>query len=217
MTQVNFREIKDGGDQKSFLPPIGKYACLMKVDAYKRDSAGSPMTGPDGKPAPHTTSAGDPMWNIELTILDGDYYFDKTLLDNLSFGEKAAGRAAGIFVRAGMMPSVEACKENPKLWPERERNFEPDELDGTLWWVTIGHEASNKESQKPFLNIGKCTCATCTAATGRNVFVNAKPEFAGYEVMTAAEAKKIRESYAARKAAPAAGGNSKADKAHVPF
>ena len=194
MAYVDFSNIHESDQQDFSLPPVGEYPCELKLKAFKKDAQGNAVTGLDGNPLPLTTAAGDAMWNIEATIIDGPHAGKRPFLDNLSFGKRAAKRAALVLVRAGMMPSEEECKKNPQLYEERKREFLPEELDKTLWWVSIHHERAVKAGQpregKYEFKAHGCTCEVCVAAAGKKLLVNCKVDFDGYRPMTVAEAKK---------------------------
>ena len=206
MVFQDFTEVRESQGQKDYsLPPIGEYPCVMLVEAFQKDSAGNYMKGANNKPAPIKTTAGDDMWKLNLKILDTKH-LGKQILDNVSFGEKAKKRTAVIFTRAGIMPSDKECEANPKLYAERNRDFQPDELDETYWFVSMHHElAENKDG----VRVGKydfkangCPCEVCTSANGKKVMVNAKVDYAGYRLADLkTEAPKLRKAWLAMEAA----------------
>ena len=185
MPHVDFRQITT----ESYGPvPIDKYPCVVHVEWLKKDEAGNLMTGGDGQPARITTNAGDEMWNLTNYVMDGPH-FDKPIYDSVSFGAKALKRAKIILIRAGMMPSDEECTKNPALWPMQNQEFQPEELDGTCWWVTIeSHEARVNSDGTPKLS-----------KAGKPLF-KAKIAFDGYEPMKKDDAVLFRKNYLARKA-----------------
>lgn len=234
--RIDFSRVRESeGNQDFSLPPLGEYPVVMLVEAYKKDTSGVLMTDPDGRPAPLTTTANDPMWNLELKILptfkgsdsEGHEIWDSThagkrILDNVSFGAKAIKRAAVVLVRAKMMPSEKECEANPKLWATRNRDFQPDELHETFWWVSIHHELAVgkgnviREGKYPFKARG-CVCEACSAAAKKEVenaehadhandkhcMVNAKPDYDGYRLMVKEEIKKHRPMWEAMQKAAA--------------
>ena len=144
------------------------------------------MTNGSGEPVPFKTTAGDMLWYVDSTVLAGDH-IGKVIQDNWSFG-KAIGRVWTVVTRLGLVP------EGYKLGQPFDLNS--DEIDETYWWVTVdSHELSERngkptEAKYPYKSA--CACATCKAAVGHNVFVNAKVGFAGYRLMSKDEVKRYR-------------------------
>lgn len=194
--KINWSKVED--NSANFEPlPINKYPCVLSVDNRQRDTQGNVMTNGDGQPAILHTKSGDEKWSIKATVLDGPHV-GRWVTDNLSFG-KAVKRAKIVLMRAGIID------ENTT-----DYDASPEELDGTYWWVDVDkHEVRMNEDGTPKLR------------KDLKPILDPKVGFAGYTPLTAQEAKKYRESFAAwqaRKAdaeAPETAGEEDADK--VPF
>lgn len=163
--------------------PIGKYPVRMKVNAYQTDGSGVPMTNGKGEPVFWTTSAGDPMWKLELEVLAPGLRGRK-IFDQLSFGIGGLKRVKVLYVRGGFADET------------GDVNLVPEDLDGSYWNVDVDrHEIAcerdgktPKVSRYPFKR-KDCTCTVCKQYDGKNVNVNARIAFAGFEPMPAKEAK----------------------------
>jgi len=171
---VNLKAVPD--NQGGGPLPLGKYACRMHVIPNQVDTQGSPMLDGDNNPAPWRTTAGDPMWKLEMLILDGPYKGRK-ILDQISFGAAALKRVKIIYVRAGLAKG-----------DEEKIDLQPDDLEGTMWYVTIDRleesKKINPKTNKPYMN--------------------GKTAFDGYEVMDAETAARLSKVAAEASAAATA-------------
>lgn len=182
--KINFSKVADSQDFGTL--PLGKYPAKLHIEAYMTDAQGGFMTNADGGKVFWSTRNGDPMWKMQFEILDPKYK-DRKVFDNLIFSEKGQKRVKVLYVRGGF---AEGDKDE-------EIELEPEDLDGTNWWIDIdSHEVaqssdgSPRESKYAFKPNG-CGCETCKANAGKMVNVNARIAFAGFNPMTAAEAKKF--------------------------
>jgi hypothetical protein len=177
--KVNFNQVPDQADFS--LPPIGRHPARLEIDAYQKDAQGNFMTGPDGKPVFKRTAAGDTKWDMLWHLLD--LPDDRYVSEGLFFSTKGLKRVKIIFVRGGFATGK-----------EDDIDLEPEDLDGTFWWVEVEHPdpvdslqegASLKESKYTFK--AKCDCATCQKYNGQKVSVYAKVGFAGMNPMRTEE------------------------------
>lgn len=151
------------------LLPIGRYPARLKMDAYKHGPSGQFATnGAGDKVYWETEGDKSPKWNLEWNILNGLHVGD-AVKDSISFG-KAKNRALCLLKRGGLVED------------DFVGDVEPEDLDGTYWWITIDHQASNKESRREFKANG-CDCKTCQETEGKKLFVNSRVTWAGFELM----------------------------------
>ncbi len=202
MPRVNFGSVPE---QQDFSPlPLGKYACVLRVTNIAKASDGEPMTDGDGNPATLKSNDGSEKWDLNALVLSGAHV-GREIRDNLVFSEKGIKKVKPIFVRAGIVVGDET------------HDCQPDEIDGTYWWVEIDkHEqGKNRDGSLKFKK------------DGTTPMLYQKVAFAGYTPMTPTEAKAHREQYAAwlaKKGAPANGARPATaevvdddDPDHVPF
>lgn len=178
MARVNFNNVPDNNFE-SFEPlPIGKYPCVLAVDNIQRDSSGQPMTNIEGQPVIRTTGAGDEFWNVTATILDGPH-IGRYVRDNFSFGAKAVPRLKIVLKRAGIIQG-----------DETNYNCQPDELDGTCWWV----EVEKLEQRKKKGADG--TLIPQFRKDGKTPILDPKVHYAGYTPMTPDETIQLKAKFA---------------------
>lgn len=174
-TRVSFKDIPDGG-QEFRLVPLGKYPARLKVDAYQHDDNGNYLTDGEGDRVMWRTKKGDEMWKLQFQILATEAA-DRIVFDNLNFSEGGKKRVKIMFRRAG--------------YPEDyEGEPDPEDLDGTYWNIDVdSHELQTTAtgaitiSKYKFKNKIDCKCSVCVGNDDKEVRINPKIGFAGFELM----------------------------------
>ena len=179
--KVNFSTVPDAGQGGTI--PLGKYPCRLHIDAYQVDQEGNPMLDGDGKKVFFRSKKQDIQWKTRAEILEGPFA-GRELFDYLTFSEGGLKRIKVLASRIGL--DITGPIE-----------MEPEDLDCSYWYVEVdSHEVAQtaqgqvKVSKYTF-HRGSCLCETCKTHDGKNVNVNSKTAFAGFELMDAESAKRL--------------------------
>jgi hypothetical protein len=179
------RSFKDVPDSTGFtLVSAGRHPARMHVDAYQHDAAGNfALDGAGQKVYWETSTSHDPLWKLHMEILDGDHR-GATVDDNLNFSSGGMKRVKVVYKRGGFATG-----------DEEDIELEPEDLDGSCWWITVEHEVSidfktkeERPRKRGEFSANGCTCATCVKYDGKDVYVQHKITFDGFEPMAAKEA-----------------------------
>ena len=195
--RVNFSEVPDSQDFGTIA--LGKYPAIMHVSAYQTDEQKNYMLNGNGDKVYWTTSNGDPMWKMDMEIVEGAFK-GRSILDNLNFSAGGLKRVKVIWVRGGFAEADEDVE------------LEPEDIDGTYWWIDVDRHEVNQDRQgnvkesKYTFKAKDCKCETCRKFDGQKVNVNARIAFAGFEPMKAADVVKFKGTPAAANGAGAVAG-----------
>ncbi|MGA9884091.1 MAG: hypothetical protein WBQ34_10260 [Candidatus Acidiferrales bacterium] len=161
-------------DSSNFEPlPIAKYPCVLAVTNKQVDAQGGAVKDADGNAATLKTVAGDEKWRVKATVLDGPY-IGRWITDNLPFSEAGLKRTKIVLTRAGIIDDETT-----------DYDAQPEELDGTYWWIGTKQEARLNADKTPKLT------------KDLKPIIDTKIEYAGYEPMSPQDAKRYREKFAA--------------------
>jgi hypothetical protein len=162
-------------------PPKGVYPCEMTIDAIRRDRDGREILDGDGEPERLTTRKGEPFWKAKSRVLDGPYE-GQEIDDSFFFSKKGMGRVDLLYVRAGLAPSAADAKGDPeKERRRRELDVQPDDLNNSLWWVTVEDVIQPSDQDgKPIVR------------RDGTPFLRSKVKFDGYVFMTPKDREKYR-------------------------
>lgn len=210
--KVNFSTVPDAGQGETI--PLGKYPCRLHIDAYQVDQEGNPMTDGEGKKVFFRSKAGAIQWKTRAEILEGPFA-GRELFDYLTFSEGGLKRIKVLASRIGMSMTDDL-------------DMEPEDLDKSMWYVDVdSHEVAQtaqgqvKDSKYTF-HRGSCLCDVCKQWDGKNVNVNSKTAFAGFELMDAESAKRLSSVHKKPKGEAANGtghlaGSEQPDEDRPPF
>lgn len=199
--KVNFANVPDAGQGGTI--PIGKYPCRLHIDAYQTDHEGNFMLDGEGNKVFYRSKKDDIQWKTRAEILEGPFA-GRELYDYLTFSEGGLKRIKVLAARIGL--DIAGPIE-----------MEPEDLDQSYWIVEVDkHEVAvdaqqrAKESKYTF-HRGACVCDCCKQWDGKNVNVNAKTAFAGFELMSSEQAARLKDVH--KKAKGASSGDSQPTEA----
>lgn len=179
--KVSFKDVPDAGQGGTI--PLGKYSCRLHIDAYQVDEQKNPMLDGDGNKVFFRSSNQDIQWKMRAEILEGPFA-GRELFDQLTFSSGGLKRIKVLASRIGLDMT-------------REIDMEPDDLDQSYWNCEVDrHEVAQtkggavKESKFTF-HRGSCVCDCCKTYDGKNVNVNSRIAFAGFELMDSETATRL--------------------------